>query len=106
VLQSLVNGCVYPSVAPENAPAPRIVYQRVGGARLASLCGPADLRNSRFQIDAWAKTCEQANTLIQAIELALTGSTLNAIPLGEAEDGYEAEAKLYRARQDFSIWHR
>src|SRR5574340_121579 len=103
-LSGLVAGRVYPSVAPDGAVAPFIVYQRVGSSPENTLADGQPVQQTRMQIDAYATTYAAAQTLAQQIEAAMTAAPVSGIQIMDM-DGYEADVKLHRVTQDYSIWY-
>lgn len=105
-LQALVEGRVYPDVAPENTPRPYFTYQQVGG-RAVNFVDSAlpSKKNARVQVNVWAETRLQASALGRQAE-----DTLRVIPalqttaLSALVAVYEPETQLRGTRQDFSVW--
>lgn len=106
-LVHLAPDAVFPLVAPEDAPLPRIVYQQVGGKEVSYMEDtPPDLENARMQIACWADTAIAAAELSQRVRDALIqASSMQARPLGARSGVYESDTRLYGARQDFSVWY-
>lgn len=112
---ALVDARIYPLIAPQSAPLPRIVYTGAGGIRWNSIDGPSGLGQPRVQIDAYAATYGQAHALAKAIRDALDGyrGTAAGVRIGGVScptpplDFYEADVSppLYRVGQDFLITH-
>lgn len=105
-LRSLVGDRVYPDVAPLGAPRPYITYQAVGGQDVNALGGPADLQNSRMQINVWADARAAAVATMNAAFAAMTTDAVQGIPIGAPVSTYEPDTKLYGSRLDFSLWFR
>lgn len=105
-LGALVDGRVFPDIAPDQSPLPRIVYQQVGGRSISYLSGETpDMENARMQISVWAASRAEAKTLIKACEAALGATQLFAAePLGMSVSVHEPDTGLYGSHQDFSIW--
>lgn len=105
-LHQLVDGRVYPDLAPAGAARPYIVYQQVGGDSVNFLDRTiSSKRNSRMQVCAWAEARIEASTLIEQAELALRAVTaLQATALGAPVATYDEETESRGARQDFSLW--
>lgn len=105
-LNPLVGSRVFPDVAPEQAPLPRLVYQQIGGRAIAYVGDEIpDKENARMQLTAWARTRAEAKTLIKAVEAALLQAPgIQAEPVGASFSDYEADTQLYSSSQDFSIW--
>lgn len=105
-LDALVSGRVYPDVAPEGAPLPRIVYQQVGGQAAVYAEGALPTtENGRYQVACWAETRLQAVALAQQVEQILVAHpVLQALPIGARIAVHEPDTDLRGCRQDFSIW--
>jgi len=105
-LQALVDGRVYPDMAPAGAARPYIVFQQVGGAALNFLDSAIpSKRNSWMQVSAWAGARMEASILIQQVELALRGAAgLQVVVQGESVSTFDEVTMLRGSRQDFSIW--
>lgn len=73
LLSPFVSGRVYAAVAPQKAPAPFIIIQRVAGERWRSLQGPSGMGQARIQVDAYANDYYGAKALAVAIENILDG---------------------------------
>lgn len=106
-LVHLAPDAIFPLVAPEGAPLPRIVYQQVGGKEVSYMEDtPPDLENARMQIACWAETAIAAAELAQRVRDALIQAPgMQARPLGARASVYEPDTRLYGARQDFSVWY-
>lgn len=98
---NLVSGRCYPLIAPEKPVAPYAVYFQVANAPEVTMENTVPVENTRVQVDAYAKTYAEAQSLAESIRSAML--SLGAIPL-LAVDLHENEVKLYRVAQDFSIW--
>lgn len=99
-IQGVVGKC-YPMVAPEKPAVPYAVYFQVANAPEVTVATEVPIENTRVQVDVYAKTYSQVQTLADGIRSAMLG--LKAVPI-LAQDLYEDEVKLYRVTQDFSIW--
>lgn len=100
---ALVSGRCYPLNAPEKPTAPYAVYFQVANAPEVTMETAIPIENTRVQVDVYAKTYAEAQTLAGATRTAMMG--LGAVPLLHA-DLFEQEVKLYRVVQDFSIWFK
>lgn len=107
VLELLAPGAVFPDVAPEGAPLPRIVYQQVGGKEATyEEDTPPTAENARMQIACWAATRIEAATLAQRVrDTLIQAPGLQARPIGARNSVHEPDTGLYGARQDFSVWY-
>lgn len=98
---ALVSGRCYPINAPEKPAAPYAVYFQVANAPEVTLENTVPIENTRVQVDVYAKTYAEAQSLAAQVRTAMMG--LTAVPLLSV-DLFEQEVKLYRVAQDFSIW--
>lgn len=98
---ALVAGRCYPLIAPEKPVAPYAVYFQVANAPEVTMETTVPVENSRIQVDIYAKTYAEAQSLAESTRDAMM--TLGAVPLLSV-DLFEQEVKLYRVAQDFSIW--
>lgn len=105
-LSALVGGRAYADLAPQDTPYPFITYQQIGGVPTNTLAGNSDGQNARVQVNAWAQTREQANTLMRSIEIVVTAEPFRAVSLGSLVAEYNAPTRGRGARQDFSFWYR
>lgn len=97
----LVVGKCYPMVAPEKPVVPYAVYFQVANSPEVTTENTIPIENTRFQVDVYAKTYSQVQSLANDIRSAMLD--LKVVPIS-AQDLYEDEVKLYRVTQDFSIW--
>jgi hypothetical protein len=105
VVAPLVGDRVFPDDAPTETTLPYATYTQIGGQALTFMSGLPDIRNGRFQFNVWAKTRDEASTLMRTIADALElDPVLRATPLGELAGTFEPITKLRGATQDFSIW--
>jgi hypothetical protein len=110
-LTDLVNGRVWPLVAPMGTGLPFITFQQVGGATASSFCGETARPNARMQINVWSRTALETTTIMLAAETALTSHIasspnppLRGVALGAFVAEYDETTSFYGARQDFSFW--
>lgn len=97
---------VFPDVAPEGTQAPYVVWHQYGGTAPIYTEGELlERRNSFVQINAWAQSRAQANTLSLDIEQALVANQLlQAQPLNAISTLYDEDTTLRGSMQDFSLW--
>lgn len=103
---------VYPNYIPQSPTWPLVVYQKVSGLRDQALSGPTGKAHPRFQIEAWAKTYDEAKSLANANRVALDGKTftkgsvtIGGVVLQSEWDAYEPEVECHRIVMDFNFWH-
>lgn len=95
----------YPSVAPEGAKAPYIVWQAVGGREVTTIDKKRVRRNALVQFTVWAGTPAIAGALLDRVDAALRASTaLQASPSGAKRMTHERDTGLHGQMQDWSIW--
>lgn len=103
-LNPLVSGRVYPDAADFSTPLPYITWQQVGGKAVNYLGGGVtDKKGARIQINVWAKTRLEAQTLMRQIHDICVSDPLFAVAEGASISRYES-ANLRGAQQDFSFW--
>jgi hypothetical protein len=106
-LAQFANGRVFPDIAPEGTDRPYITYQAAGGKPINFVeRGVPGKKNARIQINVWADTRLEAQTLGDQIENALRElSALQTTVLSNAVAVYEPDTKLKGSMQDFSFWN-
>lgn len=95
---------VYPDFGPPSAVMPFCTYQNIGGTPAPTFCGDPVKENSVFQINVWAQTRNQANSLMRTISQALTGVPMFGTAQGGIIGNYDTTTKTYAAIRDFSFW--
>lgn len=99
-----VGARFYPLTAPDQVVRPYATYQRVSANSENSLSGNTGLINTRMQIDVYADTYSQAQSIAAQIDALMSGWAVQNTSQG-AQDLYEDAVKLHRVNLDFSIWH-
>lgn len=97
----------FPDVAPDETPAPFIVWQGMGGQTMRALNGDhCGARNTYMQISVWSKRRLDALGLIRQVEDALIASPDFTVVRPDAEPMgmYDEEVDLHGSIQRFSIW--
>jgi len=102
-IAALGNRC-HPGVAPDKPTTPYVVYTRIASSPENTLADGQPIQQTRLQVDTYASTYAQAQATAQAVEAAMLGGFAQ-ITLQLEQDLYEAEVKLHRVSQDYSIWH-
>lgn len=104
-LGPMFGGRCYPDVAPLGTPKPYATWQQVGGATEDPIDGAEPgLENSRIQVNVWAGTRIEANTLMRAVASTLRPNPIAGRPIGALVATLDDQQELRGARQDFSIW--
>ncbi len=118
-LAGLVGTSIYPMRAPQNVPAPYVVYQRISAPRLRSLLGGSGQANPRIQIDAYGTSYAQSKAVAEQVRLALdnfrgtvrlpdgTSVKIGACSLETDRDLIDGnmDPELFRTLHEFSLWH-
>jgi hypothetical protein len=95
---------VYPLIAPDGVARPYIVYQRVAANTENILSGGSGLVNTRLQVDVYATTYAQAQSVAAAIDALMADWAVQNVSV-LSQDFYEPDAKLHRVSTDYSTWH-
>lgn len=106
VVGPLLSSRFYADSAPSAATLPFGTYQQIGGETV-EFFSDADpgLYNARIQINVWATTREEANTLMRAIVAAMRPTPLRGRPIGALIARFDDITNTRGAQQDFSFWH-
>lgn len=117
-ITAIIGTRLYPIQLPQKPTLPALTYFRVSGEEQASNSGSQDYGWARFQIDAWAETFNEAETLANLVKERLHGfsgtvSNSDSPPLSwvfqgifamTMRDFYEPEPKQYRVSRDYMMW--
>lgn len=111
-IAALVGTRMYPVQLPQGTSQASIRYQHISGQRpIASPSGPLKLSGPRVQIDAWAPTYAEAESLAELIKTRLNGyrgamgaTTVQGAFFSDERDGWEPESKLYFLSRDYFVW--
>lgn len=105
-VQSTISGVVgrcYPLVSPEKPIAPYAIYSQITNAPEVTMQSSVPIENTRLQIDVFAKTYAEVQSLADQVRSVMLAINITPISAG---DLYEAEVKLFRVTQDFSVWYQ
>lgn len=113
-LTALVANRAYPLTAPQGAPAPYYVFQRISTPqRAGSHAGDSRLEQVRCQFTTVAATALVADTLASAIKAAYLGFAgelddvfVSGITLGGDIDDFNPETGRYMRMIDLIFWQR
>lgn len=97
----------YADFADFSTARPYATFQRIGGRSFEYVENTVpNIRHCLFQINVWAATRAEADSLIRQIEDAMRASTLfTSRPEGESSAVFDDDqTDLRGARQDFSVW--
>ena len=98
------GGAWYAVNEAQPAALPFIVYDRVISTTNNNLTGSSDLQNTRIQVDVFAKTIAQAESIGRQVVAAMQIGPWRAAINLTAQDFYEAEIRAHRVSLDFSVW--
>ena len=114
-LTALISTRIYYGKVPQAPTYPLLVYNRISGARAASLSGHAGLGMPRFQIDVYTTdTARAAKEIADQVRYALDGyrqgTTTDQIAFGRVVDEQDSVDNttgtlLHRCRLDVLIDH-
>lgn len=105
-LVALVGDRIYPLVAPQNAPAPRVVFTVVDDVGVTSLQGfTSGLSIVRLQVDAYSRDYDEAQAVADAVDDVLKShvTLLFSSVRVARRDLYEDTTELNRVSLDFTI---
>ena len=113
-LSSLVGARIYPDVAPQDAIAPRVVWQEVSELQANDLGGSVEtsgLNRYRIQVTSWAKGAERGATKSREVDsqvrLAMNAASgFKTLLLDSRALDYEPETSLHGYQSDFAVWIR
>ncbi|MFZ4773935.1 MAG: DUF3168 domain-containing protein [Terrimicrobiaceae bacterium] len=109
---TLVGNRVYPNVAPQTAPAPWIVYQRIDDNPIHSHGGRSYLSKTRMQLTMQGNSYEQLYRLVNAVKGRLDAyrGTINGLTVGSCFventlDDYDPTALKPLVHMDVMVQH-
>lgn len=106
-LAGLVGARIYPDVAPEDAIAPRVVWQEIADVPQNGIDGHNSLDNYRIQVTSWGSSATQARAVEAQVRAAMAAATaFTNVCVDIRALGFEAETKLFGMQSDFSVWWR
>jgi hypothetical protein len=101
---------IYPTVLKQGQQEPSIVYNRVSNVGDYTTRAPSGLTRPRFQIDAWAKTPDQAEALADLVKDRLDGFAgmmgsirVQGVFFETERDDYAADINMFRTSRDYYI---
>jgi hypothetical protein len=103
-IKHLAAGQVYAIVAPANAQYPTLVYTPIDQSNVASLDGPNQLRRSRVQVDAYARTLVACEQLQEQVLAALLSSIKTVADVRMGLTDFDDESGTYRISVDFTYY--
>lgn len=106
-LVALVGDRIYPLVAPQDSPTPRVVVTGVDGIPVTSLLGfTSGLSDVRVQVDAYSKDFDEAQAVAKEVDKVLKSyiSVEFSSVRVSRRDLYEDTTGLNRVSLDFKVW--
>lgn len=110
-IRTSVSGRVFPNILPQGVVDPSIVFHRISGLGIGAMNGDTGLSRPRMQIDAWAKTHDQAASLADQVKEKISGFRGNVgsvmiqgIFYESERDSFDSVAKLHCVTRDYFIW--
>ena len=110
---NIVSTRIYPVRLPDAPTLEAIVYTVISAPRTEDLSGSSGLGTAIVQIDCWANTYSEANTLAEAVRQAMQGysgtmggTTVEGVHLLDELDNFEEDINERRKILRFSIWFR
>lgn len=99
---------VYINRAPQEAAAPFLVYNVVGGVDDRDLVAVNGARTRLVQVDAYAQTAKDANALIERAASKMETSSKFVVEQTAVSGGtgFEPETDLERDSREFWIWYQ
>jgi hypothetical protein len=102
---------VFPSIAPEGADTPLIVYAKVGASRTHVSGHDTDLASAHIRVACWADTALGAITLAAAVRAAMQdysgtagGVTVQRVFLEDESSDYDDVVQRHVSEIDFTVW--
>jgi hypothetical protein len=108
LLAPVFAGRVYPNAAPDKPDYPYLVYARISARQQQTIeanGGSGNLINTNMQLDIYAKTYAEAQSLSAQIQLLLKSWAMQNLIIFE-QDFYEQEEQLHRVLMEIVVWHR
>jgi len=99
---------IFPSVVPQKATFPAVVYGKDSTRFQESFDGHNLLIATLFQIDCYGKTSAEAESLADAVKNALIDyrtSPVNRTRIDNEITLFEPDTELHRVLLQFTIWH-
>ena len=103
-IKHLAAGQVYAIVAPVNGEYSNLVYTPLDQSIVASLDGPNQLRRSRVQVDAYARTLVACEQLQEQVLEALLASIKTVADVRMGLTDFDDESGTYRISVDFTYY--
>ncbi len=111
-LQALIGGRVYGQMAPQEVPAPFVVFTKIADVTDGGYCAQDPMVQSLFQFDSYAKTYKQSLQIAAAVRDSLIdfrgpmgGTHVGSIRQEGEVQLLDPEPGLFRVSTSMFIWH-
>lgn len=111
-LAGVAGGRLYPDLAPNNPTKPYLTYLHFGPIN-NSFAGASDFQNQRTQIDCFADTKAEAESVATQIEVAMSAQSpysspqmFSSMQISRSYFGVDRDVRLHRVTVEFSVWFR
>lgn len=115
-LTTMVGTRIFPQVAPQNSPFPRITYQRAASARRKTFDGIEGWVEASIRVDCWSKDYKEVKNVANRVRLLVdgfkgvwSGFVIGLAKLEGEQELYEPsvvadEAGIHRVSFDLTVW--
>jgi hypothetical protein len=112
---ALIGDRIHPLVIPQGVSLPAVTYQQITGLRVQNLASPQGMVRTRFQLNCWAETYNEADAVADEIRKTLGGYSgtsakvyIYTISLDSEGDLIVVSPEIKREgkRLDFVIWFK
>jgi hypothetical protein len=102
---------IFPVVMPQGERRPSLVYNIISESTDHVTTGPSGLVMARMQIDSYASTPDEGDSLARLVKDRLDGFSglMGSVEVGgvfaeTARTDYQADSQLHRSSRDYRIW--
>jgi hypothetical protein len=102
---------IHPVVLPQGASEASVSYRRISGRGVHGTAGRLNLNGSRIQIDAYARSVDEASELADAIRDRIDGyrgavgsTRFKGVFLANESDLFDPDVKMHRVSRDYFVW--
>ena len=108
ILNPLASGGAWRARAGQGVVAPYIVFTFAGSPNDNVIDGPPTAQNTRLQVDVYATSPGQADSIIDAVvaamQAAANAKTFGCWSIASPRDEPDPDTRLFRVIAEFSIW--
>lgn len=108
-LSALVANRIYPNIKAQDATMPCVTYRRVSSIRFSAMGEDAEVVKSRFQVDVWAMTYDEASAVRDQVVSAMqrwkngTGTVVQDTFIITETDLFETDTRQHHIAIDIEI---